>query len=122
MGRQMVEAFLLQGANVSYSARTITNDEFTDFLETLPSSNKATAVGTSLDVGVKTALDQWVHDSAKKFGGIDTVIANGMIHLFLNVEQASSCQPQYGLALISPAVISLSDAHGRQRRSLGTKH
>jgi len=122
MGRQMVEAFLLQGANVSYSARTITNDEFTDFLRTLPSSNKATAMGTSLDVGAKTALDQWVNDSAKKFGGIDTVIANGMIHLFLNAEQASSCQPQYDQALISPAVVSLSDAHGRQLRSLGTKH
>lgn len=122
MGRQMVEAFLLQGANVSYSARTITNDEFTDFLRTLPSSNKATAMGTSLDVGAKTALDQWVNDSAEKFGVIDTVIANGMIHLFLNAEQASSCQPQYDQALISPAVVSLSDAHGRQLRSLGTKH
>lgn len=78
MGRQMVEAFLLQGANVSYSARTITNDEFTDLLKSFPSSNKATAVGTSLDVGSKTALDQWVHDSAERFGGVDTVIANGI--------------------------------------------
>ena len=78
MGRQMVEAFLLQGANVSYSARNITHTEFDDFLKTLPSTNKATAVGTALDVGSKTALDEWVQASVKKFGGVDTAIANGM--------------------------------------------
>ena len=78
MGRQMVEEFLLQGANVSYSARSITHTEYTDFLKTLPTTNKATAVGTALDVSSKAALDQWVQASAEKFGGLDTVIANGM--------------------------------------------
>ena len=78
MGRQMVEAFLLQEANVSYSARNVTHTEFTDFLETLPPKNKATAVGTALDVSSKAALDQWVQTSVKRFGGLDTVIANGM--------------------------------------------
>ena len=78
MGRQMVEEFLLQGANVSYSARTVTHTEFGDFIKTLPSTNKATAVGTALDVGSKTALDEWVQASVKKFGGLDTAIANGM--------------------------------------------
>ena len=79
MGRQMVEAFLRQEANVSYSARNITHTEFTDFLETLPPTNKATALGTALDVSSKTALDQWVQDSVKRFGGLDTVVANGTI-------------------------------------------
>ena len=78
MGRQMVESFLLQGANVSYSARNITHTEFSDFLKTLPSTNKATAVGTALDVGSKTALHEWVQASVKRFGGLDTAIANGM--------------------------------------------
>ncbi len=78
MGRQMVEEFLLQGANVSYSARSITHTEFADFLKTLPATNKATAVGTALDVSSKAALDQWVQASVERFGGLDTVIANGM--------------------------------------------
>lgn len=77
MGRQMVEEFLLQGANVSYSARNVTQTEFADFLKTLPTTNKATAVGTPLDVSSKKALDQWVQASVSKFGGLDTVIANG---------------------------------------------
>ncbi|CAF9929793.1 MAG: hypothetical protein HETSPECPRED_007452 [Heterodermia speciosa] len=76
MGRQMVEAFLLQGANVSYSARNITHTEFNDFLETLPPTNKATAIGTALDVSSKTDLDRWVQASVQRFGGLDTVIAN----------------------------------------------
>ena len=77
MGRQMVEAFLLEGANVSYSARKVTGTEFDDFVKTLPGTNKAKAVGTSLDVGSKVALDGWVKASAEKFNGVDTVIANG---------------------------------------------
>lgn len=77
MGRQMVESFLAQGANVSYSARNITHTEFADFLKTLPSTNKATAVGTALDVSSKAALNQWVQASVDRFGGLDTVIANG---------------------------------------------
>ena len=77
MGRQMVEAFLLQGANVSYSARNITHTEFNVFLETLPSTNKAMAVGTALDVSSKAALDEWVRASVQRFGGLDTVIGNG---------------------------------------------
>ena len=80
MGRQMVEAFLIQGANVSYSARNITHTEFNDFLETLPPTNKATALGTALDVSSKAALDQWVQASVKRFGGLDTVVANGKLN------------------------------------------
>ncbi len=90
MGRQMVEAFLLEGANVSYSARTTNGAEFNDFLKTLPATNKATAVGTALDVSSKAALEDWVKASVEKFGGLDTVIANGMVVLFLVFDRASN--------------------------------
>lgn len=77
MGRQMVETFLKEGANVSYSARNVNGTEFDAFHKSLPPTNKARAVGTSLDVSSKAALVDWVNASAKKFGRLDTVIANG---------------------------------------------
>lgn len=77
MGRQMVETFLKEGANVSYSARNVNGTEFDAFHKTLQPNNKARAIGTSLDVNSKTALVDWVNASAKKFGRLDTVIANG---------------------------------------------
>nr|ANM86567.1 putative dehydrogenase [Cladonia uncialis subsp. uncialis]AUW31350.1 putative isoepoxydon dehydrogenase [Cladonia uncialis subsp. uncialis] len=76
MGRQMVETFLQEGANVSYSARTVDGTEFDDFHKMLPGTNKARAIGTSLDVSSKVALKDWVEASAKRFGRLDTVIAN----------------------------------------------
>ena len=79
MGRQMVETFVQEGANVSYSARTVDENDFADFHKTLPTSNKARAIGTSLDVASKGALDDWVKASAEKFGRLDTVIANGIM-------------------------------------------
>ena len=81
MGRRMVETFIQEGANVSYSARTVDENDFADFHKTLPTSNKARAIGTSLDVGSKGALDDWVKVSAEKFGRLDTVIANGIMPL-----------------------------------------
>ncbi|KAL9047337.1 MAG: hypothetical protein Q9214_000064 [Letrouitia sp. 1 TL-2023] len=72
----MVETFLEEGANVSYSARNVNGTEFDAFHKTLQPTNKARAVGTSLDVSSKTALVDWVNASAKEFGRLDTVIAN----------------------------------------------
>ena len=77
MGRQMVETFLQEGAHVSYSARTVEGTEFDDFHKTLPETNKARAVGTSLDVSSKVALEEWVEASVKRCGRLDTIIANG---------------------------------------------
>ena len=77
MGKSMVETFLKEEANVSYCARSITGDEFASFIKTLPESNKARATGTSVDISSKEALQGWVEKSAKEFGRIDTVIANG---------------------------------------------
>ena len=79
MGRQMVETFVQEGANVSYSARTVDDNDYADFHKTLPTSNKARAIGTSLDVGSKSALEGWVKASAEQFGRLDTVIANGIV-------------------------------------------
>lgn len=111
MGRQMVEAFLLQGANVSYSARNITHTEFNDVLETLPPTNKATALGTALDVSSKAALDEWVQASVKRFGGLDTVVANGMDGQLPWGNELLQC-PKDHFQRLTAGLISLSNAHG----------
>jgi 3-oxoacyl-[acyl-carrier protein] reductase len=84
MGRQMVETFLLEEVNVSYCARTVTDSDFADFHKSLPASNTARAVGTSVDVSSKDALYDWIKNSGDKFGRIDTVIANGKMPLHLS--------------------------------------
>ena len=77
MGKQMVEAFLLEQANVSYCARTVTGHEFDEFHQSLEPSNGARALGTSLDLNSKDALDSWVKKAGDTFGRIDAVVANG---------------------------------------------
>ncbi len=77
MGRQMVEQFLQEEANVSYCARNVSNDDFAAFQKSLSESNTARAVGTSVDIGNKDALRAWVEKAGSEFGRIDTVIANG---------------------------------------------
>ena len=79
----MVEAFLREEANVSYCARNITNHEYDDFYTSLPESNAARAVGTAVDVSQEEALKEWVDGSAKRFGRLDVVIANGTRPSFL---------------------------------------
>lgn len=79
MGRQMVETFLAEEVNVSYCARTVDDGDFANFHKTLPPSNKARAIGTSVDISSKDALNGWVKKAADRFGRIDTVIANGNV-------------------------------------------
>ena len=93
MGRQIVETFLQEGAHVSYSARTVEGNEFDDFYKTLPEANKARAVGTSLDVSSKVALEEWVEASVKRCGRLDSIIANG---------NTSPCCPRAPIAIIKP--------------------
>ncbi|CAG9941665.1 unnamed protein product [Clonostachys rosea f. rosea IK726] len=76
IGKSIVEAFLSEGANVSYCARNVTGDEFATF----SSAHNARAVGTSVDVGDKAALQAWVKKSGESFGRIDTIIGNGRAH------------------------------------------
>ncbi|CAH0026215.1 unnamed protein product [Clonostachys rhizophaga] len=78
IGKSIVEAFLSEGANVSYCARNVTGDEFATF----SSAHNAHAVGTSVDVGDKAALQAWVKKSGESFGRIDTIIANASLQLF----------------------------------------
>ncbi|KAJ3540706.1 hypothetical protein NM208_g4942 [Fusarium decemcellulare] len=73
IGRVIVEAFLTEGANVSYCARTVQGDEFTKFKD---ATAGARAVGTSVDISVPEQIQAWVNDAAKTFGRIDIVVAN----------------------------------------------
>jgi 3-oxoacyl-[acyl-carrier protein] reductase len=71
----MVEAFLLEEANVSYCARNVSGDEFTSFLN--ENNIKAAASGSIVDICDATAVRSWVEKAAAAFGGIDVVVANG---------------------------------------------
>lgn len=75
IGKATVEAFLSEGATVSYCARKVTGDEFS----ALAAEHGARAAGTSVDVADEKALVAWVHRAAEDFGRIDTVIANGSL-------------------------------------------
>ena len=76
----MVQAFLLEEANISYCARTVAGTEYDDFQDLLPESNKARAIGTALNVGSREAIHGWVTASAERFGRVDVVVANGTWH------------------------------------------
>ncbi|UKZ81496.1 hypothetical protein TrVFT333_009268 [Trichoderma virens FT-333] len=73
IGRSIVEAFLAEGANVSFCARTIRGDEFSLFKG---ATNGACAVGTAVDIGKPDEIKSWVNQAAEDFGRIDSVIAN----------------------------------------------
>ena len=86
-----------EGIHVSYCARTVTGDEFEDFIRKLPrpvvyehattaseqqpqeqTQHTPRARGTAVDVSDLETLGKWVEDTAEEFGGIDYVVANGM--------------------------------------------
>lgn len=73
-----MEAFLIEGANVSFCARTIRGDEFSLFKG---ATNGARAVGSAVDISSPEEIKSWVAGAAKEFGRIDSVIANGKLHL-----------------------------------------
>ncbi|KAF7561046.1 hypothetical protein G7046_g3091 [Stylonectria norvegica] len=73
IGRAIVEAFLSEGANVSYCARTVRGDEFKDFEH---ATDGARAVGASVDISDETAIQNWVEAAAGTFGQLDVVVAN----------------------------------------------
>ena len=112
MGRQMVETFVKEGASVSYSARNVDDSDFADFHKTLPSSNKARAIGTSLDVSSKDALEAWVKAAAERVGRIDSVIANGIYTSMLQKISAN----------FDSLLTSITNAHGWHARSLDRQH
>ncbi|KAL6787498.1 hypothetical protein J3E68DRAFT_431882 [Trichoderma sp. SZMC 28012] len=73
IGRSIVEAFLIEGANVSFCARTIRGDEFSLFKG---ATNGARAVGSAVDISNPEEIKSWVAGAAKEFGRVDSVIAN----------------------------------------------
>ncbi|KAL6801477.1 putative Tropinone reductase [Trichoderma sp. SZMC 28012] len=75
IGRAIVEAFLAEGANVSYCARSVIGNEFASV--TADAKNGGVrAVGTAVDIGEAAAIRSWVEASAAEFGRIDAIIAN----------------------------------------------
>ena len=73
IGRAIVEAFLDEGANVGFCART--TDDVTATQEAL-SGKGPQVVGTSVDMGDGAAIEKWMKESADRFGGIDVVVSN----------------------------------------------
>ncbi|MDN6133644.1 MAG: SDR family NAD(P)-dependent oxidoreductase, partial [Brevibacterium sp.] len=72
IGRAIVEAFLAEGANVAFCARSAS--EVAEAEESLAS--KGRALGTVLDVRDATSLSAWVDATAAEFGTIDMVVSS----------------------------------------------
>jgi NAD(P)-dependent dehydrogenase (short-subunit alcohol dehydrogenase family) len=91
-------ALLAEGANVSYCARNVTNEEFSS----VETAAGAKAVGTKVDISDPEAIKAWVEKSKATFGRIDHVIANG--------EHGDRCLPR------STSLILCSDPQFRGSR------
>lgn len=75
IGRVIVETLLSEGVSVSYCSRNVRGDEFANFKD---ATGGARAVGTSVDISNAASIQGWVETSAKEFGRIDLVVANGI--------------------------------------------
>ena len=73
IGRAVVAAFVAEGANVAFCARSAEDVAATEahFAET-----GSTVVGTVVDVSDPVALAHWVAASADRFGGLDMIVSN----------------------------------------------
>ena len=73
IGRRCADYFAAEGANVSICARDQATVD-----ETVAHLSKAgvKALGHSVDVGNKDALESWIAESAKALGGIDIIVPN----------------------------------------------
>lgn len=73
IGRRCADYFAAEGAHVAFCARDkATVDETTQALK----KHGGKIFGSSVDVGNKNDLENWVSESAKSLGGIDIVVAN----------------------------------------------
>ncbi|MCJ1441581.1 MAG: hypothetical protein MMC23_002070 [Stictis urceolatum] len=83
IGRTILEKFLSEGANVSYCSRSATGNEYTSFLQsTHPTGSQPPASGSAVEIGDPAQVQEWVDSAAKKFGRIDTVVANAATVLY----------------------------------------
>lgn len=73
IGRAIVEAFVGEGTNVGFCARTASEVEAA---ERAMSDGGRKVAGTAVDVGDPGAIDTWVADSAERFGRIDIIVSN----------------------------------------------
>lgn len=73
IGRATVEAFVAEGADVAFCARTEADVRAT---EAALSDQGPRVVGSVVDVGDAPAIDRWVASTAETFGGIDIVVSN----------------------------------------------
>jgi NAD(P)-dependent dehydrogenase (short-subunit alcohol dehydrogenase family) len=70
IGRAIVEAFLAEGADVAFCARTPAD------VEAAATELGEHAHGAVVDVADAPALTSWVSDSAERLGGIDVIVSN----------------------------------------------
>ncbi|CAG9993070.1 unnamed protein product [Clonostachys byssicola] len=73
IGKVIVESFLAEGANVSYCARSASEDDFATFNGAIEG---AKVLGTKVDIRDQDEVRAWVENSAEKYGRIDVVVAN----------------------------------------------
>ena len=73
IGRAVVSAFLAEGVNVAFCARTA--DSVAETSQALGGS-AARAHGSVVDVGDAQAIEDWVATSAAELGGIDIIVSN----------------------------------------------
>lgn len=73
IGRATVEAFVAEGANVGFCARTA--DDVAAVQAAFDGSGPR-VVGTTCDMGDAQAVADWVAGAAEDFGGIDAVVSN----------------------------------------------
>lgn len=73
IGRAIVDAFAVEGAAVSFCART--EPDVTALVKELRERG-VTATGAALDVADGPAVKRWVDQSAAELGGVDVVVAN----------------------------------------------
>lgn len=74
IGRASVEAFLAEGANVAFCARTDSAVRETEAALSVDGGPRV--VGTTMDMGDAAAIADWVDDAVATFGGVDVVVSN----------------------------------------------
>lgn len=125
IGRAIVEAFVDEGAAVSFCARTRADVDAT----VAALSARGTVIGTAVDVADETALQTWVAQSATELGGIDTAVAcvsalaiadtpenwsASMNVDLMHTVRLVNAALQYLEASDNPSIVAISSVSGRE--------
>ncbi len=126
IGRAIVEAFLAEGANVAFCARTAADVSAT---EGALAGVGPRVVGSVVDVGEADAIAAWVDGTAETFGGIDIVVSNvsalAIPDTEENWEQSLNVDVMGTVRLVKaamphleasevPAIVTISSVSGRE--------